>query len=98
MFSCNLTPESGRKKEPKTVKLFTLKVCARHHGNPSYLVWDREVEIKEIKPHTKAGRGKDPEKKRIKEMTAQRNVRRRFLSSVYDNGKTARVITPSMSK
>lgn len=98
MFPCNLTPESGRKKEPETLKLFTLKVSAHHHGNPSYLVWDRVVEIKEIKLHTKAGRGKDPEEKRFKQMTAQRNRRKSFLSSAYDSSKTARVITPSVSK
>lgn len=37
---------------------------ACHHGNPSYLVWDSEFEIKEIKVHEKMGRGKDPEEER----------------------------------
>lgn len=58
---------------------------AYHHGNPSYLVWDSEFEIKELKLHTK-GRGKDPEEERFKQMTAQSNTRRSFLSSVYDGG------------
>lgn len=98
MFPCKLTPSSGRKKEPKTLKLFTLKVSAGYHGNPSYLVWGREVEIKEIHPHTNAGRGKDPKEKGFKQMTARRNMRRSFLSSVCDSGKTARVITLSVSK